>query len=60
MLINKIKNKLISESEKIFGSKENRIVNKLIQGETTPIYHVYIRKTAGATIIFAFLSNANS
>ena len=31
-----------------------------MQGKQVPIYHVHIRKTAGTTVNFAFLSNANA
>ncbi|MCT8340973.1 hypothetical protein MG296_12985 [Flavobacteriaceae bacterium TK19130] len=34
-------------------------VKENLSEDTIPIYHIHIRKTAGTTINFAFLSNAN-
>ena len=43
---------------KVINYKEEEEVKKLTANQK-PIYHVHIRKTAGTTINFAFLSNAN-
>ena len=61
MIIKKIKNRLRHEKIKYEQQKEDRVVKKLIlQQKQKPIYHVHIRKTAGTTINFAFLSNSGS
>ena len=60
MIINKIKNRLMQEKIKYEQQKENRIAKKLILYKQRPIYHIHIRKTAGTTINFAFLSNSGS
>ncbi|WP_203296450.1 sulfotransferase family 2 domain-containing protein [Luteirhabdus pelagi] len=38
---------------------EDLKVKENLSEDTVPIYHIHIRKTAGTTINFAFLSNAN-
>ncbi len=58
--INKIKHLLRHWTTEIFGLKENKVIQKILQNNPQPIYHLHIRKTAGTTINFAFLSNANS
>jgi hypothetical protein len=59
MIIDKIKKKLRYEINKYFDQKEDKVSSKIIQNQQQPIYHVHIRKTAGTTINFAFLTNAN-
>lgn len=55
-MIKKIIKKVSHQGHKLFNQKEEKTARQLIVGQR-PIYHVHIRKTAGTSINFAFLSN---
>lgn len=59
IMIQQIKSKLKYEKEKWLHPKEEKEIRAILREEHRPIYHVHIRKTAGTTINFAFLSNAH-
>ncbi len=59
-MINSVVKKIKHQKEKLVFYKENVECRNLIKDQSLPIYHVHIRKTAGTTINFAFLSNAEN
>jgi hypothetical protein len=57
--LKKIKNRISIEKNKIQIDAENKAVKKIMDEKSSQrIYHYHIRKTAGTTINFAFLNNA--
>ncbi|MBL4663623.1 MAG: sulfotransferase family 2 domain-containing protein [Flavobacteriaceae bacterium] len=58
MIFKRILHKINNEKAKLLQVKEENLVRKIVQKQSQPIYHIHIRKTAGTTINFAFLSNA--
>lgn len=58
MILKNILRKINSEKEKRHQAKESKLVRKIVLKQRRPIYHIHIRKTAGTTINFAFLSNS--
>jgi hypothetical protein len=60
MILSRINNRILLEFDKLLAIKENLIAKSLMKGSKQSIYHLHVPKTAGTTINFAFLSNADT
>lgn len=60
MVIKKIINRIKAEKAKSSYQAELAQVRDILNKGERPIYHVHVRKTAGTSINFAFLSNAKA
>ena len=60
MVIKKIINRIKAEKAKSSYKAELAQVRDILNKGERPIYHVHVRKTAGTSINFAFLSNAEA
>lgn len=59
-MVREILKKIKKEKEKFLYFKEDVACQDITRDQGLPIYHIHIRKTAGTTINFAFLSNSET